>query len=178
MGISYYLTGNFVAGMYRFYYFLILGSLATLAAQAWGFFVGATMPMKVSLYVLLNIVGRKQLFLQIAVFIGPILAVLFSVFGFCTRYIDITIMFRWMWHISYFRSGFHAILNSVYGDDRPFLDCPESAIYCHFKSPKVFLDFMMISDSTLGDSVSLMMTIIVVMHTLTLSALWYKLTKR
>uniref|UniRef100_T1GBG4 ABC-2 type transporter domain-containing protein n=1 Tax=Megaselia scalaris TaxID=36166 RepID=T1GBG4_MEGSC len=118
MAISYYLTGNFIADMYRFYYFLILGSLATLAAQAWGFFVGATMPMK------------------IAVFIGPILAVLFSVFGFCTRYIDITIMFRWMWHISYFRSGFHAILNSVYGDNRPFLDCPESAIYCHFKSPR------------------------------------------
>ncbi|KAL5279571.1 hypothetical protein ACFFRR_003893 [Megaselia abdita] len=50
MAISYYLTGNFVADMYRFYYFLILGSLATLAAQAWGFFVGATMPMKVKLF--------------------------------------------------------------------------------------------------------------------------------
>jgi len=62
------------------------------------------------------------------VFLGPILAVMFSVFGFCTRYIDITPLFRWMWHLSYFRAGFHGALNAIYGMDRPFLECPETAI--------------------------------------------------
>nr|XP_014086513.2 ABC transporter G family member 6 [Bactrocera oleae] len=160
MAISVYLTGNNTDECFRIYYFVVLAVLATLSAQAWGFFVGATLPTK------------------LAVFLGPILAVLFSVFGFCTRYIDITPIFRWMWHISYFRAGFHGALNAIYGLERPFLTCPDTAMYCHFRSPKVFLNYMMISDVNMADCVTLMVVVIVVMHILTLITLWHKLNKR
>lgn len=157
--ISFYLTGNY-SDDFRFLYFLLMGILATLSAQAWGFFVGATLPVK------------------LAVFIGPILAVLFSVFGFCTRYIDITPILRWMWHISYFRAAFHGVLNAIYGMDKPFLTCPPEEMYCHFRSPKVFLTQMMISDVSMQDSICLMSSVIVIMHILTVITLWYKLNMR
>ncbi|KAH8412498.1 hypothetical protein KR009_002667 [Drosophila setifemur] len=158
--ISVHLTGNDCVDSYRIYYFMLLGIMASLSAQAWGFFVGATLPTK------------------LAVFLGPILAVMFSVFGFCTRYIDITPLFRWMWHVSYFRAGFHGALNAIYGMDRPFLECPPNAMYCHFRSPKVFLKYMMISDVSMSDCLLLMGTVIGVMHVLTLVTLWRKLNKR
>ncbi|KAH8248918.1 hypothetical protein KR032_004308 [Drosophila birchii] len=158
--ISVHLTGNDTVDSFRIYYFMLLGIMASLSAQAWGFFVGATLPTK------------------LAVFLGPILAVMFSVFGFCTRYIDITPLFRWMWHLSYFRAGFHGALNAIYGMDRPFLECPESAMYCHFRSPKVFLKYMMISDVHMSDCLLLMGIVIGVMHVLTIITLWHKLNKR
>ncbi|XP_017130272.1 ATP-binding cassette sub-family G member 1 isoform X2 [Drosophila elegans] len=158
--ISVHLTGNDSVDSFRIYYFMLLGIMASLSAQAWGFFVGATLPTK------------------LAVFLGPILAVMFSVFGFCTRYIDITPLFRWMWHLSYFRAGFHGALNAIYGMDRPFLECPETAMYCHFRSPKVFLKYMMISDVHMSDCLILMGTVILVMHVLTLITLWHKLNRR
>lgn len=87
-------------------------------------------------------------------------------------------MFRWMWHISYFRAAFHGVLNAIYGMDRSPLKCPDTEMYCHFRSPKVFLKQMMISDVSMQESISLMSSIIIIMHTLTVIALWYKLTKR
>ncbi|XP_065356936.1 ATP-binding cassette sub-family G member 1 [Calliphora vicina] len=160
MSISIYLTNNDSDETFRVYYFVMFAVLATLCAQAWGFFVGATLPTK------------------LAVFLGPILAVMFSIFGFCSRYIDITPIFRWMWHISYFRAGFHGALNAIYGMERPFLPCPEGTMYCHFRSPKVFLNYMMISDVNMAHSVILMLSIIGVMHILTVIRLWHKLNKR
>ncbi|SPP79357.1 ATP-binding cassette sub-family G member 4 [Drosophila guanche] len=158
--ISVHLTGNDSVESFRIYYFMLLGIMASLSAQAWGFFVGATLPTK------------------LAVFLGPILAVMFSVFGFCTRYIDITPLFRWMWHLSYFRAGFHGALNAIYGMDRAFLECPENTMYCHFRSPKVFLKYMMISDVHMSDCLLLMGIVIGVMHVLTILTLWHKLNKR
>ncbi|EDW11673.2 uncharacterized protein Dmoj_GI17271 [Drosophila mojavensis] len=158
--ISVRLTDNDSVDSFRIHYFMLLAIMASLSAQAWGFFVGATLPTK------------------LAVFLGPILAVLFSVFGFCTRYIDITPMFRWMWHLSYFRAGFHGALNAIYGMDRPFLECPENVMYCHFRSPKVFLKYMMISDVHMSDCIMLMGIVIGVMHLLTIITLWRKLNKR
>ncbi|XP_075153703.1 ATP-binding cassette sub-family G member 1-like [Haematobia irritans] len=160
LGISIWLTDNEQSDNFRVMYFMLFGILVTLSAQAWGFFVGATLPTK------------------LAVFLGPILAVLFSVFGFCTRYIDITPVFRWMWHISYFRAGFHGAVNAVYGMDRSALPCPENIIYCHFRNPKVFLEFIMITDVSVLDCVLLMVGVICVMHLLTVITLWRKLNKR
>ncbi|XP_005179745.1 ATP-binding cassette sub-family G member 1 [Musca domestica] len=160
MGISVVLTNNDKSDNFRVMYFILFGVMVTLSAQSWGFFVGATLPTK------------------IAVFLGPILAVLFSVFGFCTRYIDITPIFRWMWHISYFRAGFHGALNAIYGMDRSMLPCPDEIMYCHFRSPKIFLDFMMISDVSMTHCVLLMAGVIGTMHVLTALTLWHKLNKR
>lgn len=65
----------------------------------------------------------KSLFFQIAVFIGPVLACLFSVFGFCLALVDTPYQFRWLHHISYFRAGFHVAVHSVYGFNRTRMHC-------------------------------------------------------
>lgn len=45
--ISVRLTDNDSVDSFRIYYFMLLAIMATLSAQAWGFFVGATLPTKV-----------------------------------------------------------------------------------------------------------------------------------
>lgn len=158
---SYFLTGNYKDN-YRLFVFTIMCMLVTLAAQAWGFFIGTTMPIK------------------LAVFIGPILAVLFSVFGFCTRYADITPMFKWMWHISYFRAGFHGVIDTVYGMNRSDLHCPPGTRYeyCHFRKPKVFLKEVSISELDTDNNIYLLAGVIITLHLATLLRLWFKLNKR
>lgn len=117
---------------------------------------------------------------QIAVFIGPILAVLFSVFGFCTRYVDINKMFAWMWHISYFRAGFHGVIDTVYGMNRSELNCPPGTRfnYCHFRNPKIFLREVSISELDTYTNIHMMVGVILTMHLLTIFTLWFKLNKR
>lgn len=44
---SYFLTGNYL-DCTRFLYFIMFCVMATICAQAWGFFIGATMPIKVN----------------------------------------------------------------------------------------------------------------------------------
>lgn len=106
---------------------------------------------------------------------------LFSVFGFCTRLVDITPLFSWMWHISYFRAGFHGAINTVYGMSRADLECPETAPlqYCHFRDPRIFLAEMLIEEQqSLGENMALMGGVTVAMHVLTVMVLWLRLNKR
>lgn len=136
--------------------------------------------MKRIILVFINKMILSFFFLQIAVFIGPILAVLFSVFGFCTRYVDINKMFQWMWHFSYFRAGFHGVLDTVYGMNRSSLNCPPTSefTYCHFRDPKVFLREVSISEFETYSNIYLMVGVIFTMHILTVLTLWFKLNKR
>ncbi|XP_062548938.1 ATP-binding cassette sub-family G member 1 [Armigeres subalbatus] len=157
--ISYHLTGNYYT-FDRFVLFALFCVAGSISAQAWGFFIGATLSIK------------------LAVFIGPILAVLFSVFGFCTRYVDITPLFQWMWHISYYRASFHGILNSVYGMNRNDLYCPETQIYCHFRNPVLFQKDMDIEHVDMEKNFILIVSIVITMYIGTLFVLWYKLNKR
>nr|XP_029719908.1 ATP-binding cassette sub-family G member 1-like [Aedes albopictus] len=157
--ISYHLTGNYYT-FDRFVLFALFCVAGSISAQAWGFFIGASLSIK------------------LAVFIGPILAVLFSVFGFCTRYVDITPLFQWMWHISYYRASFHGILNSVYGMNRDDLFCPETQIYCHFKNPVLFQKDMDIEHVDMEKNFVLIVSIVITMYIGTLFVLWYKLNKR
>ncbi|XP_015438257.1 PREDICTED: ATP-binding cassette sub-family G member 1 [Dufourea novaeangliae] len=157
LAVSYWLTGQPVETP-RILTFMVVSIAASLTAQAWGFFIGATTPVK------------------IAVFAGPIIAVLFSVFGFCIRYIDTPLAFRWMFHVSYFRASFHSLLHTVYGFDRMDLKCDD--FYCHYKKPTQFLKEMDIADTNVVDNLILILGIGVLMHLLTASALWCKLNRR
>lgn len=113
---------------------------------------------------------------QIAVFAGPVIAVLFSVFGFCIRYMDTPVGFRWIFHISYFRAGFHSLLYTIYGYNRIDLKCDD--IYCHYKKPLKFLKEMEINEVNVMNNLVLIVGIGVLMHLLTASALWCKLNRR
>lgn len=162
LAVSYWLTGQPVEAE-RIVMFMIVSIAATLCAQAWGFFIGATTPVK------------------IAVFLGPIIAVLFSVFGFCIRYMDTPQYFRWIFHISYFRASFHSLLLTVYGNNRTNLFCeqePGELTYCHYMQPTQFLKEMEIVNTNVLENLAMIVGIGVLMHLLTASALWCKLNRR
>lgn len=158
IAISYWLTEQ--PFDFRLYLFLLFCTLSTLCAQAWGYFIGATTPIK------------------IAVFIGPVLACLFSVFGFCIRYYDTPVIFRWMFHISYYRAGFQSVVYGMYGLNRSALECPEELLYCHYKRPEKIIQEMGIDDVNLGANISLIVFVGCLMHVLTYISLWVKLNKR
>lgn len=155
--VSYWLTGQPIETN-RLIFFMIISIAASLTAQAWGFFIGATTPIK------------------IAVFASPIIAVLFSIFGFCIRYVDTPHAFRWMFHISYFRASFQSLIYTMYGFDRMDLKCDE--FYCHYKKPTKLLAEMDIVDVNVVNNLILILGIGVLMHLLTASALWCKLNRR
>ncbi|XP_025835275.1 ATP-binding cassette sub-family G member 1-like, partial [Agrilus planipennis] len=158
IGISYWLTSQPFG--FRFYLFVLLCTLSTLCAQAWGYFIGATTPTK------------------IAVFLGPVVACLFSIFGFCIRYRDTPVFFRWLYHLSYYRAGFQSVVYVVYGLDREDLTCPDNIYYCHYLNPTKFLQEMDITDVNIASNMSLIIVIGCLMHALTYITLWFKLNKR
>ncbi|KAJ0175722.1 hypothetical protein K1T71_008881 [Dendrolimus kikuchii] len=155
--LSYWLTENPLEPT-RATLFLVTMVSTSLCAQAWGYFIGSTTPIK------------------IAVFVGPVLACLFSVFGFCLALSDTPYMFRWLHYISYFRAGFHVAVHSVYGFNRTKLPCAN--LYCHYITPKTFLKEMDMEYIDVGENMALVLSTTVLMHILTCAALWYRLNKR
>ncbi|KAJ2950124.1 hypothetical protein O0L34_g11472 [Tuta absoluta] len=155
--LSYWLTDNPLEST-RATLFLATVVTTSLCAQAWGYFIGSTTPTK------------------IAVFIGPVLACLFSVFGFCLALRDTPWAFRWLHHISYFRAGFHVAVHSVYGFNRTKMHCAKE--YCHYATPSKFLVEMDMAEVDVGGNMALVMGTTLIMHVLTCTALWYRLNKR
>nr|XP_027212133.1 ATP-binding cassette sub-family G member 1-like isoform X1 [Penaeus vannamei] len=120
--LVYFLTDQPLEA-HRFFMFTTMCIMTSLVAQSLGLAIGACM----------NIQG--------AVFLGPISSIpvlLFS--GFFANFSTIPIYLRWITYISYVRYGFEGTLLSIYGFDRKPLHCSEA--YCHYKSPKKFLEEM------------------------------------
>ncbi|KAL0881034.1 hypothetical protein ABMA27_002171 [Loxostege sticticalis] len=155
--LSYWLTDNPLEPT-RATLFLATIVATSLCAQAWGYFIGSTTPTK------------------IAVFVGPVVACLFSVFGFCLALSDTPYAFRWLHHISYFRAGFHVAVHSVYGFNRTKIHC--SKMYCHYITPSKFLTEMDMAEVDVGGNMALVLSTTVLMHLLTCTVLWYRLNKR
>ncbi|XP_041987119.1 ATP-binding cassette sub-family G member 1 [Aricia agestis] len=155
--LSYWLTDNPLEPT-RATLFLATIVATSLCGQAWGYFIGSTTPTK------------------IAVFVGPVLACLFSIFGFCLSLRDTPIEFKWLHHISYFRAGFHVAVHSVYGFNRTRMHCSKE--YCHYKTPSKFLIEMDMADIDVGSNMAIVLSTTVLMHVLTCLILWYRLNKR
>lgn len=111
-------------------------------------------------------------------FLGPVLACLFSVFGFCIKYEDTPNFFKWLYHISYFRAGFHGITYSMYGLNRSELYCPDVELYCHYTDPSKFLREMGIIDINIFSNVTIIIFICCILHCATYLSLWVRLNKR
>ncbi|KAG0721562.1 ATP-binding cassette sub-family G member 1 [Chionoecetes opilio] len=128
--LVYFLTAQPLEA-HRFFMFTIMCIMTSLVAQSLGLAIGAC----------LNIQG--------AVFLGPITSIpvlLFS--GFFVNFSTIPIYLRWVTYISYVRYGFEGTLLSIYGFDRKSLHCSEA--YCHYKSPRKFLEEMDIIGAEFG----------------------------
>ncbi|XP_054261224.1 ATP-binding cassette sub-family G member 1 [Macrosteles quadrilineatus] len=154
---AYYLTGQPMESM-RFGYFLLFNAAISLTAQGYGFMIGATLPV------------------GIGVFIGPVLTVFLSVFGFTSRFSDIPSYFHFLYHLSYFRASFQGSFYSLYGFNRSTLACEE--YYCHFKTPSKFLKEMEFNNVNIALDVNYILLCGVVFYILTIYSVWYKLNKR
>ncbi|KAL0266301.1 UNVERIFIED_CONTAM: hypothetical protein PYX00_008887 [Menopon gallinae] len=155
--IVYYLS-NQPLELFRYSYFILFCTAIALAAQAIGFFLGATVPVK------------------IAAFVGPVSAATCSVFGFTVRFCDLSLVFKWMSLFSYFRSAFHGIMTVLYGYDRGLLECND--LYCHFRTPKKILDEMDMANINIYANLIYISSVCVVMHFLTFITLYMKLNNR
>ncbi|XP_046812347.1 ATP-binding cassette sub-family G member 1 isoform X1 [Lucilia cuprina] len=120
--VVYYLTSQPMEPQ-RLTMFVVICVLTSLVAQSLGLLIGAGM----------NI--------EAGVFLGPVTTIptiLFS--GFFVNFDTIPGYLQWVTYVSYVRYGFEGAMVSIYGMDRAKLQC--NAMYCHFRSPKKFLEEM------------------------------------
>jgi hypothetical protein len=79
--------------------------------------------------------------------------------------------------LSYLRYGLVAITNSLYGHNRPPLNCIESeSDYCHYKDPKLLLRDLGMADTTTLGQILALFGFAVIYRLVAYLALRYRLT--
>lgn len=159
LGISYYATSQ-PPEVYRIVLFFILTNLASLAAQGSGFIIGALTPTKV------------------AVFIGPVILVLFSMFGFNIFHKDIPSTLEFMYYMSYFRAAFQGIVTVTLSDGRDELPCPKDVLYCHYRYTKKFLEEVDILDVDVMGNLYMILGVAMLTYVGAFISVWYKVARR
>ncbi|XP_055683520.1 ATP-binding cassette sub-family G member 4 isoform X2 [Lutzomyia longipalpis] len=122
VGVVYYLTSQPMEWT-RVTMFVLICLLTSLVAQSLGLLMGAGLSV------------------ELGVFLGPVSTIptiLFS--GFFVNLDTIPGYLQWVTYVSYVRYGFEGAMIAVYGMDREKMRCSE--MYCHFRSPKKFLEEM------------------------------------
>ncbi|XP_053659268.1 ATP-binding cassette sub-family G member 1-like [Anopheles marshallii] len=120
--VVYYLTSQPMDPK-RVGMFVLICILTSLVAQSLGLLIGAGMSV------------------ETGVFLGPVSTIPIILFsGFFVNFDVIPSYLQWVTYVSYVRYGFEGAMVSVYGMEREKLACTE--IYCHFRSPKKFLEEM------------------------------------
>lgn len=111
----------------RFCMVLLIAVLTALVSQSLGLLVGAAF----------NIEG--------GVFVGPISSIpMVLLSGFFVNLNDLPFYIKWLPYGSYIRYSFEGFLISIYGLNRPNLECNE--IFCYYKYPKKFLQQLSMKD--------------------------------
>ncbi|XP_022165957.1 ATP-binding cassette sub-family G member 1 isoform X2 [Myzus persicae] len=155
---SYIMTSQPLELM-RFSYFTIFLVVTSLTSQSTGFLCGATMPVKVS------------------VFIGPVFVVLLSVFGFAIRFTDIPAIYVWLHYFSFVRGSFQSLVYTLYGFGRGVLPCSDE-MYCHYKNPIKFLTEMEFAQVNIYPEFFYICFFFLCTYVLTTTVIWYRLNKR
>lgn len=79
--------------------------------------------------------------------------------------------------LSHVRYGLVAIINSLYGHNRPLLSCLASETdYCHYKDPKLLLRDLGMADSTTLGQILALLAFVVIYRFVAYLALRYRLT--
>ncbi|VVC35769.1 ABC transporter-like,P-loop containing nucleoside triphosphate hydrolase,AAA+ ATPase domain,ABC [Cinara cedri] len=143
----------------RFCYFTLFLVVTSLTSQSTGFLCGATLPVKVS------------------VFIGPVFVVLLSVFGFAIRLTDIPGPYVWLYYFSFVRASFQSVVYSMYGFGRDILPCHDE-VYCHYKNPVKFLNEMEFAQVNIYPEFFFICFFFLCTYVLTTTVIWYRLNKR
>ncbi|XP_060851168.1 ATP-binding cassette sub-family G member 1-like [Rhopalosiphum padi] len=154
-----YIMTNQPLEMMRFSYFTIFLVVTSLTSQSTGFLCGATMPVKVS------------------VFVGPVFVVLLSVFGFAIRFTDIPAIYVWLHYFSFVRGSFQSLVYTLYGFGRDVLPCADE-MYCHYKNPMKFLTEMEFAQVNIYPEFFYICFFFLCTYVLTTTVIWYRLNKR
>lgn len=109
-------------------------------------------------------------------FLGPVIAVLLSTFGFNIFYSDIPKWSIWLYHISYFRAAFQSLVVSMYGHNRTALPCEQ--LYCHYKYPDKFLYETDTLDVDISENTIFVGSVGLLMHVCTVVAIWIRINRR
>jgi len=154
-----YIMTNQPLEIMRFSYFTIFLVVTSLTSQSTGFLCGATMPVKVS------------------VFVGPVFVVLLSVFGFAIRFTDIPAIYVWLHYFSFVRGSFQSLVYTLYGFGRHVLPCADE-MYCHYKNPMKFLTEMEFAQVNIYPEFFYICFFFLCTYVLTTTVIWYRLNKR
>ncbi|XP_067010233.2 ATP-binding cassette sub-family G member 1 [Anabrus simplex] len=157
--ITYLLTSQPLE-LDRMFLFFSLAIAASLTALGAGLFIGATLPVK------------------IAVFVGPIVLVALSMFGFNVFKRDIPYSLMWLYHISYFRAALHGMMDSLYTLRRPELPCPKDMIYCHYRFPGKLMKDIDIQDVDVGANMAMICGMGLLLYSLAVFSVWIRLNRR
>lgn len=103
------------------------------------------------------------LYFQNGVIFGPFCLLPFVIFsGFFVQLSAAHPSLRWIFHISYLKYGFEGLVLSVLGYGREKLPC--TADYCHYISPKKFLDQMDMNNAQYSTAVIYLISLIIVIR--------------
>uniref|UniRef100_A0A182F511 Uncharacterized protein n=1 Tax=Anopheles albimanus TaxID=7167 RepID=A0A182F511_ANOAL len=87
--------------------------------------------------------------MQSSVFVSIIIMVPASLFsGFFVPLRDASMLVRPLMYVSFVRYAFEGAIHSIYGFDRPDLDCPQ--VFCYFRKLQRFRDFVSLPDLAYG----------------------------
>lgn len=93
--------------------------------------------------------------------------------GFFVRFNDVQPWLRWLFHTSFLKHAFEGALLSIFGYDRPSLQC--SSDYCYFTSPVKFLNEIAMPNPDYGHAMMFLIVLYFVLRTVTYLLLLYRL---
>lgn len=92
--------------------------------------------------------------------------------GFFITNQDISSSMQWMFDITYLKHSLDGVGSLVFGFNRTKLNCHE--IYCHFESPKKFMNFIGLQDDLPRVFIAILTTLVIV-HVATFFIMRYRL---
>ncbi|XP_046615200.1 ATP-binding cassette sub-family G member 4-like [Neodiprion virginianus] len=126
--ISYFLSSQ-PLDWNRFLMFLAIAVLTTLTAESIGLVLGTTV----------NPINGT--------FLGAIsTAVMLTFAGFFVLFNHMPTFLYYLSYLSYLRYSLEGLVQAVYGFNRGDLNCPEEAVYCHYRVPKTILNELAMTD--------------------------------
>ena len=108
---------------------------------------------------------------------GALAIMPFTIFsGFFVHMNDAPTYFQWLFHISYLKYGLDGVLISIYSFERERLQC--SIDYCHFTSPKKFLEALDMGNGSYWINVLILVIMFFSLRLISYLILLYRLTNR
>lgn len=156
VAIVYWMTSQ-PPEMNRFVMFSFLSILLTLVSHSLGMFIGAFAS------------------LQVAVFLAPAIAIPMLLFsGFVVTLKAMPSYLHWISYVSFVRYAYEGCILSVYGYDRPELECSdqkEGSVPCLFTEPSEFVSFLGLNEVSVEVCAGALLVFVVLLNVATYVAL-------